>query len=269
LIGEGWNACAYLVNNELVFRCPKHAGHWAEMEREIAFLAFARDKLPLPVPRYLRVAPHSSAAPHGYAIYNYLPGRTMDTGGLTRETRDAAAAVLASFLKSLHALEPGPDIAGMLPRDDEGLAARDYFARAEREVAPKLARHAGRTLQKIFEMYLGSLESFVVPVVLHADFGADHILMENDVVSGVIDFGDTNWGDADYDFMYLFVDFGLAFVEDVARRYGHPDLARLRNKVRYFGIVDQIDTILEDEGRALNGQKEKAWLRLEQLLEKA
>ena len=86
-------------------------------------------------------------------------------------------------------------------------------------------------------------------------------------MTGVIDFGDANWGDPDYDFMYLFVDFGLAFVEDVARRYGHPNLTRLRNKVRYFGIVDQIDTILEDEGRALNGQKEKAWLRLEQLLD--
>jgi aminoglycoside phosphotransferase (APT) family kinase protein len=118
-------------------------------------------------------------------------------------------------------------------------------------------------------MHLGAFENLVVSVVLHADLGADHILMENNAVSGVIDFGDANWGDPDYDFMYLFVDFGLAFVEEVARRHGHPDLARLRNKVRYFGIVDQIDTILEDEGRALDGQKEKAWLRLEQLLENA
>ena len=93
--------------------------------------------------------------------------------------------------------------------------------------------------------------------------------MENDAVTGVIDFGDVNWGDPDYDFMYVFVDFGLAFVEDVARRYGHPDLTRLRNKVRYFGIVDQIDTILEDEGRAFDAQKEKARLRLEQFLENA
>lgn len=84
-------------------------------------------------------------------------------------------------------------------------------------------------------------------------------MMENDRVTGVIDFGDANWGDADYDFMYLCVDCGLAFVEDVARRYGHPDLARLRHKIRYFGIVDQIETILEDEGRALDGQKEQAW----------
>lgn len=267
LIGEGWNACAYLINNEVVFRCPKYAGHWVELEREIAFLAFAADKLPLPVPRYFQAAPHSSAAPHGYAMYRYLPGGTMDASGLTREMRDAAATALARFLKALHALQPGPDIAGLLPRDDERLVARNYFARAEREVAPELPRPAARALRNVFENHLGAPENFVVPVVLHADLSRDHILMENNAVTGVIDFGDTNWGDPDYDFMYLFVDFGPAFVEDVARRYGHPDLARLRNKVRYFGIVDQIDTILEDEGRALDGQKEMAWIRLERLLE--
>ena len=95
----------------------------------------------------------------------------MDAGGLTHERRDAAAAVLASFLKTLHPLQPGRDIAGMLPRDDERLVARDYFARAEREVAPKLSRRAGRTLRKVFEMHLGTPENFV-PVVLHADLGA-------------------------------------------------------------------------------------------------
>jgi aminoglycoside 2''-phosphotransferase len=193
----------------------------------------------------------------------------MDAGGLTRETLGAAAAVLAAFLKTLHALQPGPDIAGMLPRDDERLAARDNFERAEREIAPKLPRRAGRTLRKVFEMHLGAPGNLASPVVLHADLGADHILMENNAVTGIIDFGDANWGDPDYDFMYLFVDFGWAFVEDVARRYGHPGLASLRNKVRYFGIVDQIGTILEGEGRALAGHKEKAWLRLEQLLESA
>jgi hypothetical protein len=51
-LGEGWNSRAYLVNDELVFRFPKRPEHWEELEREIAFLAFAADDLPLAVPRY-------------------------------------------------------------------------------------------------------------------------------------------------------------------------------------------------------------------------
>jgi len=73
--------------------------------------------------------------------------------------------------------------------------------------------------------------------------------------------------DPDYDFMYLFLDFGQAFVKEVARRYGHPDLEQLGIKLRYFGLVDQIDTILYGEGQALEGQTDTAWRRLKQLLQ--
>jgi aminoglycoside 2''-phosphotransferase len=53
-LGEGWTSRAYLVNNELVFRFPKQAEDWLELEREIAFLSFASTSLSLAVPDYLR-----------------------------------------------------------------------------------------------------------------------------------------------------------------------------------------------------------------------
>ena len=43
-LGEGWNSCAYLVNAALVFRFPKRRENREELDREIAFLAFAADK---------------------------------------------------------------------------------------------------------------------------------------------------------------------------------------------------------------------------------
>jgi aminoglycoside 2''-phosphotransferase len=124
-------------------------------------------------------------------------------------------------------------------------------------------------LVKQFEIYLSAPENFLFQsVVLHADLSRDHILMENDSVVAVIDFGDVNWGDPDYDFMYLFVDFGQAFAEEVARSYGHQDLERLMSKLLYFGLIDQIGTILDGVGLALKGQEDLAWLRLKQFLMK-
>ena len=41
--------------------------------------------------------------------------------------------------------------------------------------------------------------------------------MAENTVTGVIDFGEVSWGDADYDFMYEFVAAGPDFVEEVAR----------------------------------------------------
>ena len=40
------------------------------------------------------------------------------------------------------------------------------------------------------------------------------------------------------------------------RRYGHGDLKGLQNRLRYFAVIDQIGTILDGAGRALEGQQE-------------
>ncbi len=266
-LGEGWNSRAYLVNNDFVFRFPKRPEHWKELEREVTFLAFAAEFLPLAVPQYLHIVPDSPASAYGYAAYRYLHGCAMNVNALTQEKRAAAAAAIAAFLQALHSLRPSPEVGSLLPREDERMVAEEYFARAQREIVPKLRPLEASSLVKQFEIYLSASENFLFqPVVLHADLGRDHILVENDSVVAAIDFGDVNWGDPDYDFMYLFVDFGQALAEEVARRYGHRDLEQLRSKLLYFGLVDQIGTILDGVGLALKGQEDEAWLRLKRLL---
>ena len=131
--------------------------------------------------------------------------------------------------RPLHALRPEPPIAALLPCEDEQQAAREYLARAERDIIPLLAAAEAGRLREMFEFYLSDSGGAAEPrVVLHADLSRDHILMDRNSVTGVIDFGDVNWGEADYDFMYLFTDFGVDFAEKVARRYGHGEIDRLR-----------------------------------------
>jgi aminoglycoside 2''-phosphotransferase len=126
-LGEGWNSRAYLVNDELVFRFPKRPEHWEELEREIAFLAFAADDLPLAVPRYVQIAPDSAAATYGYAVYRYLRGHAMDANALTREKLAAAADAIAAFLQSLHSLQPSPEVGSLLPLEDARMVAEEYL----------------------------------------------------------------------------------------------------------------------------------------------
>lgn len=266
-LGEGWCSRAYLVNGDLVVRFSKRPDHWPELDREIAFLAWAGDKLPLAVPQYLHVAPHSPVAPNGYSVYRYLPGGPADVHALTPSGRLAAAENVAHFLRALHGLQPGEDVASRLPREDARIVAEECLARVEREILPNLDTVEVREVRRQFETYLGTSENLSFrPVVLHADLSRDHLLVHNDAVTAVLDFGDVNWGDRDYDFHYLFMDYGKAFVMEVARRYGHPDLEHLWSKVRYFALADQIGTILDGPGRALEGQLDAAWARVKQLL---
>jgi aminoglycoside 2''-phosphotransferase len=266
-LGEGWNSRAYLVNDELVFRFPKRPEHWEELEREIAFLAFAADDLPLAVPRYIQVAPDSPAAAYGYAVYRYLRGHAMDANALSREQLAAAADAIAAFLQALHNLQPSPEVGSLLPLEDARMVAEGHLVQAESEIAPKLLPEEAEALRKQFDTYLSTPANFLFrPAVLHADLSRDHVLVEDGSVAAVIDFGDVCWGDPDYDFMYLLIDFGQAFVREVAGRYGHPDLEQLMVKLRYFDLVDQIGTILHGAGLALEGQEDAAWCRMKQLL---
>ena len=267
-IGEGWNSRAFLVNDELVFRLPKSAAHSPELEREMQFLAWAADLLPLDVPRYEHAMAHSPACPNGYAVYRYLPGQTMDIHAMSSRSRTEAAEGLATFLRTLHALQPSDQLRALLPRDDPHRIAEECLTQVERKIARALAPAEARAIRRLSDAYLNTRDNFTFePVVLHADFSRDHLLSRESLVVGVIDFGDVNWGDADYDFHYLFMEFGDAFATEVARRYGHPDPLDLVDKLRYFSVWDQAETILDGGARSLPGQVERAWHRLRELLE--
>jgi aminoglycoside phosphotransferase (APT) family kinase protein len=262
-LGEGWCSRVFVVNDELVVRCPKRAGHWDEIEREMAFLAYAADRLPLPVPRYVHAAPRSPASPHGYAAYRYLVGRAMNTAVMTEAERSAAAERLAEFLRAFHTLEPDAEIAAILPRDDGRRTVEELVSRAEREIVPRLEAADARALARELERHMSDSRTFSFTArIIHADFSKDHILVHEGAVAAVIDFGDVAWGDPDYDFMYLSIDAEVPFVDEVASRYGHPDRDLLRAKLRFFTAIELIDTLLNGEDLALDGQIEDAWQRL-------
>jgi aminoglycoside 2''-phosphotransferase len=268
LVGEGWNCIAYLVNDELIFRFPKRSGHWEELQREIAFLAFAANRLPLPVPRYEGVFSESVAVPNGYAVYRYLPGDTLDLDQLSPSEKDEAAGAIAMFLKALHALEPPPELNDLLPREDARRESEEYLAIAKSEIVPCLLPSEAKKLVELLESHLEDPQHFEgKAVVLHADLSSEHVLMKNGSISGVIDFGDVNWGDSDYDFMYLFVECGEDFIDSVARHYGHRAPDSLKEKLRYFALVDQLDTIVHGQGLARGSQEEAAWRRLRQFIQ--
>lgn len=262
-LGEGWASRSYLVNDEWVFKLPKSDRDWSDLTREIAFLEWAAGQLPAAVPRFeLTVGPFP-AARHGFATYRYLPGEPLEVRALSGPNKTRVADQLAGFLRAMHALAPPADVASQLPHEDARAAAIDYREGFERELAARLSEDArGRIVERL-ERYIDTAGNFdFTPVVLHADLSREHVLANNGDVSAVIDFGDVNWGDPDYDFSYLFTDFGEHFALEVARRYGHQDPDRLAMKLRYFSLVDQIDTLLADPLRPLPGQRDAAWRRL-------
>ena len=265
-IGEGWTAVAYRVNDELVFKFPKRREEWEELDREIAFLAYARPHLQLPVVEHLHRVRDSAGAPNGYVVYRHLPGRAVQPENLSERARSALAETLAGFLRALHDMKPGP-VASILSREDEQAVASRYWEDAEDKIAPRLSAAERRRLSDLFARHLRDPRNFAGPsCILHADLSVDHVLCVDQAVTGILDWGDVCLGDPDYDFAYVYEDLGEAFVREMALHYGHADPERLVRKARYFTVVDQIETIVHGGDRALSGDEAESWQRLRVLL---
>ena len=265
-IGEGWTATAWRVNDELVFKFPKKAWVWGDLDRELALLPYAKPRLPLPVPEYVHTMRKSAAAPHGYVVYRHLPGRAVDPSALSPAERTSLAQTLARFLRALHAIDPAP-VASVLPRDDEHAVATQYQRDAERMVAPRLSAAERKRLSRLFADHLNDERNFDGrSVIVHADLSVDHILQVGNRVSGIIDWGDVSIGDPDYDFNYLYEELGEQFVREMAAYYRHADPDRLVRNARYFSIADQIGTIVYGADDALPGDVEGSWETLRALL---
>lgn len=263
-LGEGWTATAYRVDDKLVFRFPKRAEYWEEIDREIEFLAYAHTQLPLPVPHHLLQVRESSCTPCGYSIYQYIPGHAVDVTQMSASGRDDLARTLGEFLAALHGLRPRRGQL-TLPHEDPYQLAMDVRTDAEKRILVKLSSTERSALAEIFQAYMREPQGIGRSRIVHADFSADHILHDGTRVTGIIDWGDVSLGDPDYDFSYLYVHFGEEFVRAMAGYYGHRDPDRLVRKARYFMMLDQLGTILYPE-RALEGDVGLAWQRLRDLL---
>ncbi len=266
-LGEGWVARSFLVDDSLVFRFPKRADAWPEYDREIKFLDFAGDSLPLEVPHYLRTRRESAGSPHGYAVYRYLPGEPFDPASLSPYRRTAAATALAAFLGSLHRLDPPAELAGKMPSEDLLAYARSGSEAAEREVIPYLSQEETWALRQQFSWFIEDSDNHSDRrVVVHADLSRDHLLVRNQRLCSVLDFWDVSWCDPDYDFTYIYEDFGAEFTVEVASAYGHPNLKGLLLKAHYFALVDEIDAVVNGPGRAPAESIDAAWGQLRRLL---
>jgi len=270
LLGEGWTAKAYRVNDDLVFKFPKRSAEWEELDREITFLAYARPFLPVPVAEHLYQIRTSGGAPHGYAVYRNLPGDNLAVDDLSDSARAEVAKTLARFLHALHDMTESREIEPILRQEHERAVSEQYFRDAQEKVAPRLTDVERRCLSNLFNRYLEDPGNFpVMSRIIHADLSAQHILYADGSVTGILDWGDVCLGDPDYDFSYLYGDLGEAFVRDVALQYGHHDPDRLVRKAHYFSVVDQIGTIVYGSGRALAGDEAAAWQRLRAMLHEA
>jgi aminoglycoside phosphotransferase (APT) family kinase protein len=183
-VDAGWDYKVLIVDDTWVMRWPRHRLAVAEIEQEVALLPVLAPLLPVEVPQFEYVSREPWLV--AYCLIRGEP--------LVAEDPDGVRA----FLEALHAVDvdsvpaPRPDWLETYARQ------ADVFRRV---VLPRLdpdERPRGEALLAEVE----TLTDFR-SALTHSDLGPEHLLVRDEKLVGVIDWGDARIGDPAIDYAWL------------------------------------------------------------------
>lgn len=223
-MGEGLESEAFLVNNTFIFKHSKHSEAFKSMVKEIEVLNYIKDKISIDIPKIEFYSPE-----YHISGYRLVEGKILTPklfNGFTEVEQENLAKDIAQFIKEIHALKL-PDI-----DDLEINVLEDYesdYDYLKEKIYSIIPVEAQNYLDKFYKSILNNDNLIHYKKVLcHNDLSCNHILIKNNKLSGIIDFGDVAITDADKDFVYLLEqsdeEIGREFVLNVLKYYNQTSV---------------------------------------------
>jgi aminoglycoside 2''-phosphotransferase len=201
---SGWDYELWEINDELLFRFPLREECATWLPAEARLLPLLATRLPAPIPEPLLVSSGVEAFEWPFFAYRKLGGTPLRDLELDVDAQALVAGEIGEFVSTLHAVPIEVATSLGVPAYDT-TSWRDMYQRFWNDLrpnmAPLLARHEQRVVDGFWDGYLENDENFAFePALTHSDLDGEHLLVHNERVSGVIDFGDVRVGDPALDF---------------------------------------------------------------------
>jgi aminoglycoside phosphotransferase (APT) family kinase protein len=189
---QGWDNRKFRLGEELSVRLPSAAGYVPQIEKEHRWLPRLAPCLPLPIPVPLAKGQPAQGYPSEWSIYRWLPGEPVATACIPDLTRFASD--LASFLGAPYCIDPdGGPIAG--PHSFyRGGPLSTYDAETRRSIDALRDEIDANLASAIWEEALAATWQ-EPPVWVHGDVAVANLLVQDGLLSAVIDFGCSAVGD--------------------------------------------------------------------------
>ncbi len=230
VLGQGLDSIAYLVNHEYIFKQSKHHEARLNLKKEIQVLNYLKGKVTLQIPDI-----EYYSEEYGVCGYREIRGEKLTPTiykNMSDDEKDKLVQDIALFLKEMHSL-PLPDI-DRLELNVINDYKSDYKILRER-IYNKIPDSSKKYIDDLYKRILNDERiSKYVKAICHNDLSCNHIMLHNNTVIGIIDFGDAAITDRDKDFIYLLEnsseEIGREFGFRVLEYYHHPnkDIAILK-----------------------------------------
>ena len=245
-LGEGWINKAYIVNDEWVFRFSNTESGSQDLEKEIALLPELSEIITVKIPDNKFTGKQDNGfAYSGGSFIGGLEYDDLEFNRLNVSIKSHMAVDVAKFIDEVSsfpiekALKLGVDLCDM-----DGDYTNMYI-HVRDVVFPLLNKIEKDYITSEFNKYLNNENFKYVPKLMHADLSLDHMRFHNQRLTGVIDFGDLEVGDPDYEYIYLMDDCGIDFTRNVMEARCEQDIDAKLRKVGFFVLADDLGLILE------------------------
>ncbi len=245
LVDAGLDNAMFRLGDKLSIRLPRRKVAATLIENEQTWLPLLANRLFIPVPTPYRLGKPALGYPWRWSILPWLAGMPADQD----EPHANQAKRFALFLRSLHV--PAPFNAPLnavrgVPLNQRAASVEERMQRLE--VKTNLIT---QTIKNTWNTAL-NMPVDVEAKWLHGDLHTRNILVENGVITGIIDWGDITSGDIATDLASIW----MLFSDQNARRqaiaeYGNVSNATLQRAKGWailFGVM-LLDTGLVDHPR--------------------
>ena len=241
---EGLLNDVVIINDELIFRFPKHEYGFKHLKYEARILRLLQNYITLDIPSPLYETDDCLA-------YRMIPGETLRRDVLMKlpnSDQQAVADQLAQFLKELHGV-PINEIADFeMPMADALMRYEGWvnvYARIREKVFPLLMPHVREWVTEHFESHLAARSNFEYELrVVDTDIPPYHIMYDRQRrgINGIIDFGSAGLGDPAIDFGVIIYNYGESFMD---RFYGvYPEAETYLKRARFYAGAHEVRWLL-------------------------
>ena len=192
ILPGGWDNRCFRLGDDLIVRLPSAERYADKVAKEQRWLPKLSSHLTVKIPVPIAMGKPSDLYPWHWSVYQWIPGQTVADAGNIK--KNALAKSLAVFLTELHKIETkGAPAAGK----------HTFYRGGDLSVYDKETKRAIKILKEKIPIEKASYiwnQAVAThwqgePVWVHGDVSIGNLLVENEKLSAVIDFGGLCVGD--------------------------------------------------------------------------
>ncbi|MCS5708651.1 aminoglycoside phosphotransferase family protein [Candidatus Berkiella cookevillensis] len=191
---QGHDNRTYRLGSELLIRMPTAESYALKVPKEQDLLPKLAPYLTTNIPVPIKMGLASKDYPYPFSIYKWLPGKSVNLLVLNDKVKETLAFDLAKFLKALQNIK---NVEGPHPGQHNwwrGDHVSVYDKGAREQIAELTDIIDGTKAINLWERACKT-KWHKPPVWIHGDFAIGNMLLQNDKLSAIIDFGGIAIGD--------------------------------------------------------------------------